>query len=364
MRKDGLGDEGTRAMRHTGRPLVLTSSLDGVLAEPDPAREPRLDYLELARALSGQVLHPSVAPGRWGRLEERTRRFGDWRQAWRARATDARAFLSLTERAAMALTVLDRRRPHVVVGHHLTSPRRRALQRRTGWLARLDRVVVLTPGQYAYLVEEAGVPVDRVRYLRHPVDQRFFSPQGAPVEELVVSAGQHRRDYPTLVAAAGRVGVPTEIAASSPWMADAGPLGVALPDNVTVRRALDRRALRALYDRASVVVVPLEAGLDLGAGVNAVLEAMAMRKPLVVSASPGIADYVDDGENALVVPAGDPGALAAAIEALLCDPRRADRLAAAGRELVETERNLDAYVAGLRAVLAEVVSLDATSGPS
>lgn len=345
-------------MRYAGRPLVLTSSLGGLVAEPDPLREPRTDYLELARALSGEVLHPRVAPGRWGRLEERTRRFGDWRQAWSARATDARAYLSLTERAAMALTVLDRRRPHVVVGHHLTSPRRRALQRRTGWLRRLDRVVVFSGRQYAYLVEEAEVPVDRVRLVRHPVDQRFFAPQGSPPEELVVSAGQHRRDYPTLVAAAGRLGVPTEIAASSPWMANAGPLDVALPENVTVRRALDRLALRALYDRASVVVVPLEAGLDIAAGVTAALEGMAMRKPLVVTDTPGIAEYVDDDENAVVVPPGDPGALAGAIEGLLGDPRRAARLAAAGRARVEAECNLDAYVAELRAVLAEVVPLD------
>lgn len=345
-------------MRHSGRPLVLTSSLDGVLAEPDPAQEPRLDYLEIARALDGQVLHPSLAPGMWGRLEERTRRFGDWRQSWNARRTDARAFLSLTERAAMALTMLDRRRPHVVVGHHLTSPRRRALQRRTRWLTRLDRVVVFSGRQYAYLVEEAGVPVDRVRYVRHPVDQRFFSPQGAAAEALVVSAGQHRRDYATLVAAAGRLGVPTQIAASSPWMADAGPLGVALPENVTVRRRLDRQALRALYDRAAIVVVPLEEGLEFAAGVNAVLEGMAMRKPVVVTATPGISDYVDDGENAVVVPGGDPDALAAAIEGLLGDPRRADSLAAAGRELVERERNLDTYVAGLAAVVAEVAPLE------
>jgi glycosyltransferase involved in cell wall biosynthesis len=345
-------------MRHAGGPLVLTSSLDGVLAAPDPAREPRIDYLEIARAMSGELLHPSVARGPWGRLEERTRRFGDWRQARRARATDARAFLSLTERAAMALTVLDHRRPHVVVGHHLTSPRRRALQRRTGWLRRLDRVVVFSRRQYAYLVEEAGVAVDRVRYVRHPVDERFFAPQGAAAEELVVSAGQHRRDYRTLVEAARRLGVPTEIAASSPWMADAAPLGVALPGNVTLRRRLDRLSLRALYDRASVVVVPLEAGLELPAGVNAVLEAMAMRKPLVVSATPGIADYVDDGENALVVPAGDSEALAAAIERLLRDRDRADRLAAAGRDLVEAGRNLDAYVNGLAAVVGELVPLE------
>lgn len=349
-------------MKHSGGPLVLTSSLGGVLAQPDPQREPRVDYLEIARAVGGAVLHPSIAAGRLGQLEAQTRRFGDWRQSWHARATDARAFLSLTERAAMALSVLDHQRAHVVVGHHLTSPRRRALQRRTGWLTRLDRVVVFSGRQHAYLVEEAGLPIDRVRYVRHGVDHRFFSPQGAPAEELVVSAGQHRRDYRTLVAAAGRVGAPTEIAASSPWMDDAGPLGVALPDNITVHRALDRHALRALYDRASVVVVPLEVGLEFAAGVNAVLEAMAMRKPLVVTATPGIADYVDDGENAVVVPAGDAGALGAAIAGLLGDPDRARRLAGAGRELVETERNLDTYVAGLAAVLAELVALEPRLG--
>jgi glycosyltransferase involved in cell wall biosynthesis len=341
--------------RRAPGPLVLTSSPGGALVAPDPARSPRIDYLEIARAVGGEVLHPAAAGGLAGALETRARRFGDWRQAWRARRSGAPAYLSLSEGAAMGLVALDRRRPHVAVVHHLTSARRRALQRRTGWLGRLDRIVVFSERQRAYLVEEAGYPEEHVRYVPFSVDERFFATERPPGPALVASAGQHRRDYATLAEAVGRLGVPTEIAASSPWMTGGGVAGP-VPPNVTVHRALDRPALRDLYDRATAIVVPLEAGQELSAGVTAVLEAMAMARPLVATAAPGIAEYVR-GDGVVTVPAGDPAALAEALDGLLRDPARARELGAAGRARVEARHTLDAYVAGLSATLAEVADV-------
>jgi glycosyltransferase involved in cell wall biosynthesis len=147
------------------------------------------------------------------------------------------------------------------------------------------------------------------------------------------------------------------IAASSPWVSERAELAPDLPPNVTIRRGLDRLALRDLYDRASVIVVPLQPGLDIAAGVNAVLEGMSMRKPVVVTSTPGIADYVRDDETASVVKPKDPFVLAGAIDRLLEDPPLADRIAAAGRAIIDSGRNLDGYVRSLRDVVAELVPL-------
>lgn len=344
--------------RRRSRPLIVTSSPNGATAPPAAASSPRIDYLELARVMDAGVLHPGLLPGPLGALEGHTRAFGDWRQAWRACRTPASAFLSMTEKAALGIVSLDRRRPHVAIGQHLTTPRRRELQRRTGWLRRLDRLVVLCQSQADYVIHEAGVPAERVRVVHRGIDQHFFAPQGPGAEGFVVSAGQHRRDYPTLIAAAASVAAPVVIAASSPWVSERAELEPDVPANVTIRRGLERPALRDLYDRASVVVVPLEPGLDIAAGVNAVLEGMSMRKPVVVTATPGIADYVRDGEDALMVPPGDPPALAAAIERVLGDHGLAEGLAGAGRAVIDAGRNLDGYVAALRDVVAELVSLE------
>ena len=340
-----------------GRPLILTPSLDGALEQPDPSRAPRLDYLQFATELGGEVLHAKIADGRLGTVEARTRKFGDWRQARQARRSDARAFLSMTEKTAMGVVALDRSRPHVAITQHLTSDRRRTLQRRTRWLHRLDRVIALSHSQQAYLLEEAGVPPERVRLVLRGVDQRFYSPQGGSEQGYIASAGQTGRDYATLIAAARELGVPTVIAASSPWVSENATISRELPSNVAIRRRLDRLALRGVYDRAAVIVVPLQPGMEIAAGVNATLEAMAMRKPVVVSATPGISDYVTDGDTGILVAPGDPDALADALAGLLADAGRRERLAAAARALTEADRSLDAFARGVRRVVAEVVDL-------
>lgn len=341
--------------RHAGAPLILTSTVGGDATASERDDEPRRDYSVLARVTGGRVLHPQTARGPLGPLEARLRPFGDWRQGLRAKRSDAGAFLSLSEKAALAPALLDRSRPHVAVTHNLTTPRRRQLQQRTNWLSRLDRIVVLSSIQARYLHEEVGLPRERVRMVKDHVDHRFFEPGGSATDRFVLSVGQTRRDYGTLLEAVATLKVATTVVASSPWTGRAAEIQDG-DRGVSVLAGISARELWHLYDRASVVVVPLEAGLEFAAGVNAVLEAMAMARPLVVTATPGIADYVEDGVDCSVVPAGDPFALRSAIERLLDDRPLAERLGATARAVVERERTVDAYIATLVDILDEVTA--------
>jgi rhamnosyl/mannosyltransferase len=67
----------------------------------------------------------------------------------------------------------------------------------------------------------------------------------------------------------------------------------------------------------------------------ALVEAMACATPVVGSEVGGIPHVVTDGETGLLVPPGDPAALAAACRRLLEDTALADRLGAAGRRRAE-----------------------------
>jgi glycosyltransferase involved in cell wall biosynthesis/ubiquinone/menaquinone biosynthesis C-methylase UbiE len=81
-----------------------------------------------------------------------------------------------------------------------------------------------------------------------------------------------------------------------------------------------------------------------------VLEAMARGRPVVASAVGGTPELVLDGETGLLVPPGDPHALADALSQLLADPERAHRLGESSWARVDaefSERSMAARVLSL-----------------
>jgi len=85
---------------------------------------------------------------------------------------------------------------------------------------------------------------------------------------------------------------------------------------------------------------------------NIVLEAWSAARPVVAAAAEGPRELIADGETGLLVPPDAPEALAAAIGALLADPARAARLAAAGRAAYARDFAEAAVLARWRAFLA------------
>ncbi|MBI3622340.1 MAG: glycosyltransferase [Nitrospirae bacterium] len=70
---------------------------------------------------------------------------------------------------------------------------------------------------------------------------------------------------------------------------------------------------------------------------RAILEAMALAKPVIASRVGGVAEAVLDGETGLLVPAEQPDALAAALERCLLDGALRERMGKAGRQRVEQQ---------------------------
>jgi glycosyltransferase involved in cell wall biosynthesis len=84
----------------------------------------------------------------------------------------------------------------------------------------------------------------------------------------------------------------------------------------------------------------------------ALLEACASGLPIVATDVGGNREIVREGVNGLLVPAGDPPALAAALARLLDDPARAAAMASAGLAFVRAEGSLEAMAARYRLVYA------------
>ncbi len=87
---------------------------------------------------------------------------------------------------------------------------------------------------------------------------------------------------------------------------------------------------------------------------NVVLEAWSASRPVVAAAAAGPAELIRDGETGLLVPVEAPAPLAAAIAALVADPARAARLAAAGRAEFLRAHAAGPVLARWRAFLHEI----------
>jgi glycosyltransferase involved in cell wall biosynthesis len=107
----------------------------------------------------------------------------------------------------------------------------------------------------------------------------------------------------------------------------------AVGPGVRVHRGLshDQDSLRRLFLEADLFVLPTLADcMPL-----AITEAMACGLPVVSTQLAAIPEQVVDGETGLLVPPGDPGALARAVGALLDDAARRRVLGSAGRARAE-----------------------------
>jgi glycosyltransferase involved in cell wall biosynthesis len=158
--------------------------------------------------------------------------------------------------------------------------------------------------------------------------RRQLSPEGRPV---VLAAGRlaPQKGLDVLIDAAAhwRERDPrpvTVIAGDGPLAATLGAQAAGLDDG-DVRLLGARSDVPALLEAADVVVVPSR----WEARALIVQEAMRAGRPVVATRVGGIPDLT--GAGALLVPPGDPAALAAAVTAVLDQPALAARLGRAAR---------------------------------
>lgn len=276
--------------------------------------------------------------------------------AGRVRAGAPDAVLCMDERTGLAAALVAGRTPVLTGIGWLDDPTElapgyRAVVRRG--LPRAAGVWTNVGAMVPRLVEAWGLPAERVHHVPLGIDAEFFPAQPWPAEPgLVVSAGEDRmRDHATLVEALRRVRAEhprahLEIATSLPLAAG--------PDLVTVHRERMNGRMRDLYRRATAVAVALHP-TPQGSGLTVVLEALASARPVVVTDNPGVDEYVEHGVTGLLVPPGDPAAMADALAGLLADPDRARDMGRRGREALESRWTTDHMAAALAGLVRETV---------
>ena len=69
-----------------------------------------------------------------------------------------------------------------------------------------------------------------------------------------------------------------------------------------------------------------------------------MGRPVIATRRPGLAEYVIEGETALLVEPGNVEEMATAIASLWDDPDRAEQMGKAGRRLMEESFTIDRWL--------------------
>jgi glycosyltransferase involved in cell wall biosynthesis len=150
-------------------------------------------------------------------------------------------------------------------------------------------------------------------------------------EGYVFSGGGAGRDYPTLIEALRDTGVPLRIVTFDARMLGwNGPL----PAGVQVEWRMPLPAFVERLAGARVAVVPLDDD-ESDFGQTALVQALSLGKPVVATRSRGVVDYVRDGQEGLLVEAGDVSGLRAAVMQLYGD---AEMREAFGQRALERAR--------------------------
>jgi len=105
-----------------------------------------------------------------------------------------------------------------------------------------------------------------------------------------------------------------------------------VPEQTVWHRRLEPAEVASLLDRSWALVLPsFSEGLP-----RVAIESLARARPVVGSRAGGIPDAVTDGDNGLLVPPGDPPALADALVRFVSEPGLAARLAERARPSAES----------------------------
>jgi glycosyltransferase involved in cell wall biosynthesis len=258
------------------------------------------------------------------------------------------------------------RSPAVVLAECTWEPGSAALARRlrvggNGGAARLavravdgDRVTfcVLSRAERERFPRTWGVAPDRVAFT--PFTVTLGEAQLAPPPSLgdaVFAGGNSLRDYGPLLDAAGGIPAPIVLATNR-----IGPHARLAP-NVRAGLLPHARYVEELR-LARAVVVPLAENRWRSAGQQTYLNAMALGKPVVVTDTMGVRDYVEHGVTGLVVPPGDARAMGEAVRWVL-DPANAaavDAMSERARRTARERFTLDRYLTRLLEVASATVA--------
>jgi glycosyltransferase involved in cell wall biosynthesis len=270
----------------------------------------------------------------------------------------------------VALSGIARRYPWVAFhhGYTQTDPIVRAQNQMDRWSLRHAGHVVTTNHRFKRMLESRGVRRGAITVLHNAVRGTRASAEDAaalrarlglaPGERVVLAVGRlsYEKGHEHLIraAAAWRDRARVVIAGDGPDRPRIERLACEVGCRDTVILAGLTPHIAPFYAIADVFVLP---SLTEGSP-NALLEAMAAGLPIVATAVGGVPEIAADDVNALLVAPRDPEGLAQAVNSLLGNRERCERLGTMARLTVSSEYTPERRAAALANVYRTLLTYD------
>ncbi len=222
-------------------------------------------------------------------------------------------------------------------------------------------VVTVTEFNRRFLTSTfSSVPAEKIQVLYNGIDLDYFNfePEGLREKNLILSIGRlvPKKGFPDLLEACAFlknnnisfqcviIGQGEEAA-----LLEAKRQELGLNGYVSFAGPKTQAEVLPYLKRATLLALPctVDADGNQDALPTVLLEALGTGCPAVSTTVSGIPEIIDSGTNGLLVPPGNPAALAEAMEKILSSPELAARFAREGRKKAEAKFDLKKSVATL-----------------
>ncbi len=158
----------------------------------------------------------------------------------------------------------------------------------------------------------------------------------------ILTAGRSGRDYQSLFEAVSTLGVQLRVVCDS----ENALSHLSIPSNVNILRNCYEEDYIMQIKNAAMVVIPLEAS-DISAGQMVLIQALALAKPVIITRTPTVEQYVSDGIDAILVNKGDSKELRKAIADILEDDQLGNHLSKNALKAYEQKFSMNAFVTNI-----------------
>lgn len=254
-------------------------------------------------------------------------------------------------------TLLRWKRPrHIILELMLDETSDRLIWKMKQYVQRLcftssDVIFVSARNEIKTYALRLRLPEARLRFLpfhTNVIAPRMIEGSGG----YILSAGRTGRDYATLAAAVEGLNVKVVVVSDRRLVE-----GIQFPPNVELHIDIPYQDYLDLLYRCSMVVVPLKK-LVKSTGQVVFLEAMALGKPVVATATTGTEDYIEHGVTGVLVPPENSEALRRAVSEFIERPASYAALARRAFEQVKEQHTFRAYTGTILAAADELAAQD------